>query len=154
MTLHAETLKTARENKGLSQNEVANELGISRQAISKWENGRGYPDMDNLVLLSQMYEVSLDILLSNGNGPIKIEKQQNEEDQSILLLVLTAVAALIPFVSIFMPVYILRKNKKTNQYYKAIIVTNVVVILLGLFSAYNIIDAFFPIGTTTTEQIK
>lgn len=46
-------LKVARKNAGLSQNEVAEKLHISRQAISQWENGRSYPDLDNLTLLSQ-----------------------------------------------------------------------------------------------------
>ncbi|WP_422804601.1 helix-turn-helix transcriptional regulator [Tetragenococcus halophilus] len=39
-------LKVARKNAGLSQNEVAEKLHISRQAISQWENGRSYPDLD------------------------------------------------------------------------------------------------------------
>ncbi len=57
-------LKVARKNAGLSQNEVAEKLHISRQAISQWENGRSYPDLDNLTLLSQLYQV--DIYELNG----------------------------------------------------------------------------------------
>ena len=45
---------------GYSQKYVAEQLNISRQAISKWENGRSYPDIDNLRLLSALYDVSLD----------------------------------------------------------------------------------------------
>lgn len=56
----ARQLKKARINRGLSQNEVATILHISRQSISKWENGRGYPDIDNLVSLSRIYQTSTD----------------------------------------------------------------------------------------------
>ena len=46
----SKSLKKARENAGLSQGEVAEKLNISRQAISKWENGWTSPDIDNLVI--------------------------------------------------------------------------------------------------------
>jgi len=49
-----EKLKSHRENKGFSQVFVAEKLNVSRQSISKWENDRGYPDYDNLILLSQL----------------------------------------------------------------------------------------------------
>ncbi len=59
-------LKSAREKCLLSQNDVANELNISRQAVSRWENGKSYPDIDNLVLLSKLYHMSLDELLETN----------------------------------------------------------------------------------------
>jgi len=67
MTL-AEQLKANREKMGLSQTDVANKLNITRQSISKWENGKGYPDLDNLVLLSEVYEVSIDELLKENDA--------------------------------------------------------------------------------------
>lgn len=59
-----ENLKACRKARHLSQESVACVLGVSRQAISKWECGLGYPDLDNLVLLAQLYEVSLDSLFA------------------------------------------------------------------------------------------
>ena len=56
-------LKSSRVKKGFSQNDVAEELHISRQSISKWENDISYPDLDNLVKLSTYYQVSTDYLL-------------------------------------------------------------------------------------------
>lgn len=47
----SQQLKTSRQNAGLSQTKVAEQLHISRQAISQWENGKNYPDLDNLILL-------------------------------------------------------------------------------------------------------
>ena len=56
-------LKSSRVKKGYSQNDVAEELHISRQSISKWENDISYPELDNLVKLSTYYQVSIDHLL-------------------------------------------------------------------------------------------
>lgn len=59
----ADNLKRARINAGYSQDTVASTLHISRQAVSKWENGKTYPDLDNLVELSRFYGFPIDILL-------------------------------------------------------------------------------------------
>ncbi|WP_054656387.1 helix-turn-helix domain-containing protein [Secundilactobacillus silagei] len=60
-------LRGARINSGLSQNDAATIMHISRQSFSKWENDRGYPDIDNLVYLSQLYKVSIDSLLKDND---------------------------------------------------------------------------------------
>ncbi len=62
MKLH-ERLKLARANKGLTQQEVADTLHISRTTVSSWEVGRTLPSLDYIVDLSNLYDVSLDILL-------------------------------------------------------------------------------------------
>lgn len=59
----SERLKENRERLGLSQGDVAEKLNITRQSISRWETGKGAPDLDNLVLLSKLYQVSTDELL-------------------------------------------------------------------------------------------
>ncbi|MBO0456649.1 helix-turn-helix transcriptional regulator [Enterococcus hulanensis] len=66
MTL-GEKLKTARKNSGLTQEQLAVKLGVSRQAISKWESDNGLPDVENLRLLSKLLGVSIDYLLDDGN---------------------------------------------------------------------------------------
>lgn len=55
--LSGEALKQARQQKKLSQAEVASAIHSTRQAISRWENGRGYPDMDNIVALAKLYDL-------------------------------------------------------------------------------------------------
>lgn len=59
----ANRLTEYRKKAGLSQEELADKLGISRQAVSKWERGEASPDTDNLIALSKIYGVSLDDLL-------------------------------------------------------------------------------------------
>ena len=52
---HYLKLKKVREEKGFTQAEIAEYLGLSRQAISQWERGIAYPDIDNLMLLCKLY---------------------------------------------------------------------------------------------------
>ena len=52
-----------RKQKGFSQEELANRLNVSRQTISKWEVGESTPDMENLVAISELFEISLDELV-------------------------------------------------------------------------------------------
>ena len=59
----ADRLIELRREKGLSQEELARKLGLSRQAVSKWERAESAPDVGNLVALSSIYEVTLDDLV-------------------------------------------------------------------------------------------
>lgn len=59
-----------RKKQGLSQEELAEKLGISRQAVSKWERAESSPDTDNLILLARLYQISLDDLLKT-DGPVE-----------------------------------------------------------------------------------
>ena len=59
----AQRLSARRKQSGLSQEALAEKLGVSRQAVSKWERSESSPDTDNLIALAQLYGVSLDELL-------------------------------------------------------------------------------------------
>lgn len=61
----SEKLQELRKQKGLTQEELAELLYVSRTAISKWESGRGYPNIDSLKAISKFFSVSLDELLSS-----------------------------------------------------------------------------------------
>ncbi|MCU5327065.1 helix-turn-helix domain-containing protein [Bacillus wiedmannii] len=71
-------LKRLRESKGFSQEDVAKKIGVTRQAVYKWENDKSCPDIENLILLSEMYNVTLDELIK-GNQNLK-EKIHIDED--------------------------------------------------------------------------
>ena len=60
-----EKLIELRKSKGLSQDELGNALGVSRQTISKWELAQSYPDFQRLVLLSDYFGLSLDALVKD-----------------------------------------------------------------------------------------
>ncbi|AXY25513.1 transcriptional regulator [Suicoccus acidiformans] len=59
-------LREARLQSGLTQEKVAEEIGVSRQSISNWENDKTYPDLMNVIHLSNLYQVSLDVLLKGS----------------------------------------------------------------------------------------
>ena len=59
----ARQLRAKREERGLSQDEVSKAIFVSRQTISNWENDKTYPDVQSLLLLSQLFEVSIDALV-------------------------------------------------------------------------------------------
>lgn len=67
----ADRLKYEREKRHLSQQDVAKELLISRQTLSKWELGKSYPDLEMVLLLSKFYNFSIDEVFSK-NPPRKI----------------------------------------------------------------------------------
>lgn len=79
----AERLIKLRKEKGLSQEELAEKLGLSRQAVSKWERAEASPDTDNLICLARIYGVSLDNLLNTQDSVEDIVKEQvkAEEDK-------------------------------------------------------------------------
>ena len=60
-------IQQLRKNKSLSQERLAEELNISRQAVAKWENGETTPDINNLVQISDLFNISLDRLLKDDN---------------------------------------------------------------------------------------
>lgn len=62
----AENLQGIRKERHLSQEELAEMLDVSRQAVSKWEQGEGYPEVEKLLLLSSKLHVSLDSLMATG----------------------------------------------------------------------------------------
>ena len=70
MTL-AEKLKFLRKQAGLSQEQLAEKLGVSRQAVTKWETDAGIPDIENVIAISALFDISIDELLSNENGAKK-----------------------------------------------------------------------------------
>lgn len=58
-----------RKQKGFSQEELANRLNVSRQTVSKWEVGDSTPDMEKLVAISDLFDVSLDMLIMGKDAP-------------------------------------------------------------------------------------
>lgn len=81
----ANRLVNLRKEKGLSQEQLAEKIGVSRQAVSKWERSEASPDTDNLIMLARLYEVSLDELLRTEDEilfPEANEGEAAEEDSS------------------------------------------------------------------------
>lgn len=73
-----EKLRELRKQKGLTQEELAQALYVSRTAISKWESGRGYPNIDSLKGIAKIFSVSIDELLS-GEELLTVAEEDNRQ---------------------------------------------------------------------------
>lgn len=58
-------LKLFRKRNGYTQEQIAERLGVSRQAVAKWERGESLPDIENVIALADMYEITVDSLVRN-----------------------------------------------------------------------------------------
>ena len=99
-----EKLQQLRKNKGLTQEELAQEIFVSRTAVSKWESGRGYPNIDSLKELAKFFSVTIDELISPDEiiTAAKEEKQELIGDYTSLLChVLDIFTALLLFIPVF-----------------------------------------------------
>jgi len=92
-------LKDARIESGYTQEQVAEQLDVSRQTISSWENGRTFPDIGSVVSLSDIYDVSLDVLIKGDEKMLEhleestnIVKSNKKLLFAIIANVLTAIA--------------------------------------------------------------
>lgn len=64
-----------RKEKGLSQEALAEKVNTTRQAISKWENGQGFPETEKLLMIGNIFEVSIDYLLKDSVEPHRDNKE-------------------------------------------------------------------------------
>lgn len=99
-------LKEARTNAGLTQEQVAGKIMVSRQTISNWENGKSLPDIISVIRLSDLYQISLDELLKGDTKmKEKIEKDVKTAKDNKRLILTTAIlliaAAVIYLISTF-----------------------------------------------------
>lgn len=76
----ANRLQQLRKMNGYSQDVLAEKLGVSRQAVSKWERAESSPDTDNLISLAKLYGLTLDDLLNTSQDVVKINTKPKEKD--------------------------------------------------------------------------
>lgn len=109
----SEKLLRLRRQAGMSQEELAEKLQVSRQAVSRWELGAAMPDAPNLLALSKLFAVSTDYLLrdeweTDGYADVpskpaltEEQKKNNREAALMSLYILSAIAALLGFIGFF-----------------------------------------------------
>ena len=99
-----EKLQELRKNKGLTQEELAEKLYVSRTAVSKWESGRGYPNIDSLKEISKFFSVSIDDLLS-GEKLLSIAENENKNNINNICNKLFGIADLFYILLVVLPLY-------------------------------------------------
>ena len=99
-----EKLQELRKNQGLTQEELARAIFVSRTAVSKWESGRGYPNIDSLKALADYFSVTVDELISPDEIITAAEDEKREligQYTSLICYALDVLTALLLFIPIF-----------------------------------------------------
>lgn len=81
----ADKIISLRKKSGLTQEDLASQIGVSRQSVSKWESSMAMPDLDKVVKLSQIFSVSTDFLLDDSLGMEQVIVDEKVEDTSRLI---------------------------------------------------------------------
>ena len=84
----ADRIQYLRKSKGISQEELADKIGVSRQSVSKWESEQSSPDIDKIIIMSDFFDVTTDYILKG----IETKKQIDEEGTNANIFVMVASA--------------------------------------------------------------
>ena len=79
-------LAALRKEKGLTQSDIADKVGITAQAVSKWENDQASPDIDILIKLSEIFDISLDELLGKEKVSVSLNEKPTKKDINKMVL--------------------------------------------------------------------
>lgn len=131
-----EKLQELRKQKGLTQEELAEALYVSRAAVSKWESGRGYPNIDSLKEISRFFSVTIDDLLS-GSEILTIAEEDQKQKNSLLLDLVFGLLDLSVSMFLFLPLFGQRDHDTVYEV-SLLALSNIAPYLMG---AYIIIIA-------------
>ena len=104
-----EKLQELRKEKGLTQEELAQTLYVSRAAVSKWESGRGYPGIDSLKAIAKYFSVSIDSLLS-GEEVLNIAEEDRKNAKARMLGLICGLLDLSSLLYLFLPFFSMEAN--------------------------------------------
>ena len=131
-----EKLQELRKQKGLTQEELAEALYVSRAAVSKWESGRGYPNIDSLKEISRFFSITIDDLLS-GSEVLTIAEEDQKQKNSLLLDLVFGLLDLSVSMFLFLPLFGQREHDTVYEV-SLLALSNIAPYLMG---AYIIIIA-------------
>ena len=100
----SEKLQELRKKKGLTQEELAQSLYVSRTAISKWESGRGYPSIDSLKAIAKFFSVSIDDLLSSDEV-LTIAEEEGKQAEAGFRNLIYSLLDLCALLLLFLPLF-------------------------------------------------
>ena len=146
-----EKLQFLRKQKGITQEELASSLYVSRTAVSKWESGRGYPSIESLKNIAQYFSVTVDELLS-GAEILNIVEEENKEKKKFSTSFVFALLDISVVTFFIFPFFAERKNGVINEvsllslneihpYLKALYF--IIVILINLSGLLSLIYKIF-----------
>ena len=128
-----EKLQELRKQKGLTQEELAEALYVSRAAVSKWESGRGYPNIDSLKEISRFFSVTIDDLLS-GSEILTIAEEDQKQKNSLLLDLVFGLLDLSVSMFLFLPLFGQREHDTVYEV-SLLALSNIAPYLMGAYIA-------------------
>ena len=140
-----EKLQELRKQKGLTQEELAEKLFVSRTAISKWELGKGYPSIESLKAISKFFSVSLDELLSSDEI-LNIAESDNKQKQEHFCDLIYGLLDICASALIFLP-FFAEKSSEAIQSVSLIFLNEIQPYLKA--SYWSVISAIIVMGILT-----
>lgn len=108
-----EKLVELRKSRGLTQEELAEKLYVTRSAVSKWESGRGYPNLDSLKAIADLFSVTVDELLS-ADGVIRIAEAQQCRTEARRRDLVSGLVDICTLLFIFLPLFTVRAEGRAE----------------------------------------
>ncbi|WP_445342611.1 helix-turn-helix transcriptional regulator [Bifidobacterium sp. ESL0827] len=124
-------IRRYRSERGMSQDDLAGRIFVSRQTISNWENDRTYPDVQNLLLLSNLFDVTIDQLIKGDLDTMKQALDRDVRSMKILNLILYGLVAVI-FIVDGLVLYGVAVAKREWPWLLSLLVLFALLVLLGL----------------------
>lgn len=138
-----EKLQQLRRQHDLTQEQLAEKLFVSRTAVSKWESGRGYPNLESLKSLSKLFAISLDELLS-GDELLEAAETENRSNLHRVSGLVFGVLDIMAAALLFLPLF----GQQEGEYIRAVTLwryTDTSPLLRRLFAAYLLFLALFGV---------
>ena len=128
-------IKEARQKNNISQESLAEQLGVSRQTISSWENGKSYPDIVSIIKMSDIFNISLDKMLKEDKKLVNNMQEKMDTVKSNKSIVFTILFAIIFFGGIYLIQTFVDIPKIDNLYLNiGVLIVFIVGVLTYLFS--------------------
>ena len=147
-----EKLQELRKHKGLTQEELAELLFVSRTAVSKWESGRGYPNIDSIKAIARFFEVTIDELLS-GDELLTIAEKDTEQKENHIRDLVFGLLDITVAVFFFLPLF----GQKVNGIIQEVSLLSLTGIASYLRIAYFVVAigiAVFGIITLALQKFQ
>ena len=131
-----EKLQQLRKQNNMTQEQLAEKLYVSRTAVSKWESGRGYPNLESLKCISKLFSVSIDVLLSNDEL-IQLAQTENRANLRRLSGLVFGALDVLCLAFLFMPLF----GQQEGDYVRAVTLWHYTAVGGGLRAIYMAVPA-------------
>lgn len=145
-------LRELRKRMGLTQEEVAERLCVSRTAISKWESGRGYPNLDSLVAIGKLYDISVDALLSNAEL-IDLATEDSKQKRMALRNLAYSLLDMLGVLLLFLPLFAQRVDTVIRSV-PLLMLTNVSGYIAAAYYTFTLLITLWGIMMLVTQNAE